>query len=701
MASIVSVTRYQVHGPNPLPDENVATLLSKYVGERISLDDLARAAALLQLEYQNRGQGTVTVAIARQLITNGVVTLNVFPALVPQVLISGKRYAITNLEELLASSRQSTTNVPAPSNPPPTFVVSAYEVRGDTLLSDATLTSILTKYTGTNIGVAEILKAGSELQAEYRIRGYPTVKVTIPQQQITNGIVKLRIFQGRLANMEVINNRFFSSNNVMRALPSLRTNLIINKEVFQGELDRANANQDRQIYPELTPGPVENTTTLVLKVRDQLPLHAKIELGNQSSPGTPELRVNGSAAYNNLWQLEHSAGIQYSFSPEQFKPGDDWNFYDSPLVANYSGFYRLPLGNPSSIDEMVSSQQGTFGYDEASRKFKLPPASSRPEINVYGSRSTIDTGVQSLETTDILNIPGVRRLTREDVQQDITINQGLGTRFSAPAPEMGVVQSTYSIGFDYKDYDLTSHKTNIFTDYEITFDENGKPNPPVISRVTSPVPTTHGVLKYLPVSLRWDGNERDATGNTAFGAGFNFNVWHSGTVTNVQTLSGSRRSSGKWVTATFNASRDQMIATNWILTLKADGQIASEPLISNEQFGVGGLAGVRGYREGEVFGDSGWRVSLEQKTPPYVVGMVYGKAPLSVRGSVYIDYGEDYLLDRSGRDSHLRLWGIGAGAIATIGPHFDARLLVTWPLLGTTTTEAGQPRLDFTLTAEF
>jgi len=684
-----------------MPDETVTSLLSKYVGDRISLDDLAKAASLLQLEYQNRGQGTVTVAIARQLITNGTVTLNVFPAVMPQVLISGKRYSITNMEELLAAARPDTNNPSAPSNPPPTFVVGGYEVRGDTLLSDATLTSILKKYTGTNIGVAEILKAGSELQAEYLTRGYPTVKVTIPQQQITNGLVKLRIFQGRLAEIEVINNRFFSSNNVMRALPSLRTNLIINKEVFASELDRANANQDRQIYPELTPGPVENTTTLVLKVRDQLPLHGKIELGNQSSPGTPELRINGSAAYNNLWQLEHSVGVQYSFSPEQSKPGDDWSFYDSPLVANYSGFYRLPVGNPASIDEMVNSQQGSFGYDEASRKFRLPPASGRPEFNIYGSRSTIDTGIQSLGVTDILNIPGVRRLTREDVQQDITINQGLGMRYSGPAPEMGVVHSTYSLGFDYKDYDLTSHKTNIFTDYEFTFDENGKPNPPTISRVTSPVPTTHGVLKYLPVALRWDGNERDVTGSTAFGAGFNFNVWHSGSERDVQSLSGSTKSSGKWVTATFNASRDQMIATNWILTLKADGQIASEPLISNEQFGLGGLAGVRGYREGEVFGDSGWRVSLEQKTPPYVIGMAYPKAPLSVRGSVYVDYGEDYLLDPNGKDSHLRLWGIGAGVVTTIGSHFDARLMVTFPLLSTTTTEAGQPRFDFTLTAEF
>ena len=40
--------------------------------------------------------------------------------------------------------------------------------------------------------------------------------------------------------------------------------------------------------------------------------------------------------------LSHSLGVQYSFSPEDYKGGDQWNFYDRPLVANYSAFYRMP-----------------------------------------------------------------------------------------------------------------------------------------------------------------------------------------------------------------------------------------------------------------------------------------------------------------------------------------------------------------------
>src|SRR5262249_25721288 len=161
-----------------------------------------------------------------------------------------------------------------------------------------------TKYTGTNITVGEIVKAASELQLEYHDRGFPTANVTVPPQQITNGVVQIRVFIGALSEIDVGGahwHGYFSSNNVMRALPSLHTNMVLNGPVFQAELDRANANQDRQIYPQLEPGDIENTTRLRLDVRDRLPLHAKVELNNQSSPGTPELRLNTSVVYNNLW----------------------------------------------------------------------------------------------------------------------------------------------------------------------------------------------------------------------------------------------------------------------------------------------------------------------------------------------------------------------------------------------------------------
>ncbi len=215
------------------------------------------------------------------------------------------------------------------------------------------------------------------------------------------------------------------------------------------------------------------------------------------------------------------------------------------------------------------------------------------------------------------------------------------------------------------------------------------------------MPTTVRPLDYLPLSLRYDAISRDPRGATTFGLGLSGNAWYSGSSSNLHNVTGSPKSSGNWLIANPGVSRDFILHTNWVLSIHTDGQWASEPLISNEQFGLGGVAGVRGYHEGEVFGDTGWRFTLDQKTPPCLIGAVYGNHPLIVRGSVFMDYGEVYLLDPQGRQARTPLWGTGFGAVISIGGTWEARFLSSWPLLDAGTTQAGNPRFNFNLSAQF
>jgi hemolysin activation/secretion protein len=126
-------------------------------------------------------------------------------------------------------------------------------------------------------------------------------------------------------------------------------------------------------------------------------------------------------------------------------------------------------------------------------------------------------------------------------------------------------------------------------------------------------------------------------------------------------------------------------------------------LISNEQFGVGGVNSVRGYHEGQVFGDTGWHVTLEQQTPSHLVGMVGNGVPLLLRGTVFMDYAEVYLLDpqAEGGPASTALWGTGFGGVASIGSHWEARFMFSLPLLKASTTPAYQPFFNFGLTAQF
>jgi len=590
------------------------------------------------------------------------------------------------------------TNATAQTNGP-VFDVKGYELTGNTLLPPDVPPLVLQPYIVTNATFATIRQALADLQKVYSDRGFKTVIVNLPQQTLSNGIVKIQVVEGTVSEINVVGNHHFSSNNVMRALPSLHTNMILNSYLVQSELDRANANQDRQIYPQIEPGADPGTTDLRLQVKDRFPLHTKIELNNQNSPGTPDLRLNGSAVYDNLWQLEHSVGVQYSFSPEDYKTGKQWSFYDEPLVANYSTFYRMPLGNPSSVAEVVAPNVGNFGYDEATRRFNLPPPSGQPELNVYASRSTIDTGVESLLNKLILDT-GTNSLRRQDFQQELTVNNDLGSRLTLPLWSRGDFHSTISGGLDYKEYQLSSYKTNIFTLQTIEVDNINGQTQYITNRSTnfSAVPTTIRPLNYVPLSLHLDAGLRDSLGNTAFGLGLSVNSWFSGTVSNLHNVIGSSRASGYWAIVTPSLSRDFVLYTNWTLSTRLDGQLSSEPLPSNEQFGAGGVASVRGYHEGESFGDDGYHAGVELKTPAHVVGFVNAKQGLSIRGSVYMDYARVFVIDPP---HSTPLWSTGFGAVASVGARWEARFLFSVPLISTVMTPRDELYFNFAISAQF
>jgi hemolysin activation/secretion protein len=600
-----------------------------------------------------------------------------------------------------STAAASTNATAATTNAMPHFVLEGYEVQGNTLLPEATVKAIFDRHIGTNVGFEDVSAGIKELKAEYHARGYDTIDVTIPQQRITNNIFKIQVFEGRLVEIIVKGNRWYSSNNVMRALPGLKTNSYLNSKLFQPELDRANANQDRQIFPEIHPGPETNTTELVLGVRDRFPLHVKVEANNQSAPGTPEMRLNSSAVYNNLWELDHALGVQYSFSEEAYKGGDQWQFYDRPLVANYSAFYRMPLAAPGSLAEEVASHPGSFGYNEATRRFELPPPTGTPELNVYASSSSIDTGVQAGQTSVVTMTPTLDILRGSNTQV-ITINQAVGFRLMEPLPEFWGMQSRMQAGLDYKYYSLSSYETNEFFFTQNLVTTNGTP---ITNRYTtpSPVPASHKSLEYVPVTLRWDGDLPDKYGSTSFGLSYSGNVLYSNGRSNLQAIANSGRASGYWQMAGASVAREQAIHGEWKLALRADGQWASEPLISNEQFGVGGINGVRGYREGEVLGDEGWRITSELKTPSHRIGYVgSGKGyPLMVRASAFFDYANTYLLEPNGQPGRTPLCGTGLGGAFTVGPNFEGRLLFGWPLMNTRNTESGQLRVAFALNAQF
>ena len=604
-----------------------------------------------------------------------------------------------------AAPLASSTNAPvstATSTNGPGFEVKAYELIGNTVLPPTVTDPILLPHTGTNVTFDSIRQALADLQMAYRDRGYVTVVPSLPPQQLTNGIVRIKVTEGRLLEINVLNNRYFSSNNIMRELPSLHTNMLLNALVFQQELDRANANRDRQIYPVLSPGPDPGTTILDLKVKDRLPVHFHADINNYSTPGTPTLRANFSLVDNNLWQLNHQIGLQYSFSPEAYKDGD-FPFYDQPLIANYSAYYRMPLGGVNGAAQQGETALSDFGYSEATRRFKAPAATGASELLFYASRSSSDTGVQlqsSTLTPPVLPPEGGLQISDNIYNRTLNPNEDLGTRFTTPIKPLWGVSSTLSMGLDFKNYRSTLTQSRTFQ-ATIFVPDIGTTGPPFTEFPSPAVSTEREVftsVRYLPFAVNWDANETDATGNTTFSLGQSFNfssIFNQ--EQNFQVVAASPKATGNYYVITPGFTREQRISGDYGVRLHADGQWANQPLISNEQISMGGLAGPRGYRDGAQYGDTGWRIQIEPHSPYWNMGLAFDKAPIVTRVYTFVDYGQRFLLDQGERPGTVSMLGTGAGVDVSIGEHFDTRVNFGVPLLDIPGQDAGHLRVEFSI----
>jgi hemolysin activation/secretion protein/AraC-like DNA-binding protein len=600
-----------------------------------------------------------------------------------------------------------------------TFKVDRYDVTGNTVLTSNVLASTLAPFTGDAVSISTITNAMAALQLEYFHRGYVTVKVSAPPQQVTNRVIFFDVTEGRLAVVKILHNHYYSSNNIIRALPYVKTlesgQRILNSKIFQTELDAANANPDRQIAPEVRPGPDPGTTALVLDVKDRIPLHGRVEFDDFSPPGTPDLRLNGNAVYGNLWQLDHSLGIQYGFSPQGMKksigPDTDLGLdpLDAPQVSYYSAFYRAPLGSPQGVETQISQDPTHFGYNETTRQFVPPPATGNPELTAYASRSTTGPTLYGPVSTVLQTTS--ETIQSQLIQQQYTAQTIAGGKLSFPIPPLEGMQSSWNIGMEYKDDTVNTLPTNYF--YSTTIVTHGNASaPPTVSRSTTAIPgtATFPHLSYVPFSLGWTGSRQDHWAQDSaldrfseFDAGVTLVAGTGGTLfKNEQfpTLIGNSPNATKeFLAIRPEISRTQVLPDNFTVYVGLSGQWASEPLLNLEQFALGGNGSVRGYREGEYYGDNGWAGQTEIRTPIFWRGASALK--IGTQATAFMDYGQAWLIDPlPGQASQQHLWGAGVGLNFNFGAYVESHILLGWPLIDGPDSRAGRNRVYFSLSAK-
>lgn len=197
---------------------------------------------------------------------------------------------------------------PASSSSPasPSFDVLEYVVEGNTVLSDAAIEKAVMPFLGEGKTFTVVEDARIALEKAYQEAGYLTVFVDLPEQEIKEGIVTLKVQEGRVERLAVSGSRYYSQGYIRDRVPELAEGKVPNFNVVQAQLADVNRTDDRRVQPVLRPGHTPNSAEVELKVTDQVPLHGTVELNNNHAQFNKPWRLVASGRYDNLFQRDHS-----------------------------------------------------------------------------------------------------------------------------------------------------------------------------------------------------------------------------------------------------------------------------------------------------------------------------------------------------------------------------------------------------------
>jgi hemolysin activation/secretion protein len=488
------------------------------------------------------------------------------------------------------------------------FDIQEFRVLGNSTLPTTAVESAVYPHLGPDRSLEDVEAARQALELAYRTAGFGTVYVDIPEQDVDDGIVRLKVTEGRLGRVRVEGARYFSGRRLVAALPGATPATVPDLPTLQRDISTLNTRTpDLSVVPVLGAGSRPGTVDLTLKVADELPVHGSVEVNDQYTADTTRTRFAFSLSYDNLFDRLDSVSLQYQTAPQ----------------------------DRSEVDVFVASYVRAL---EEGRRLAFYYVDSNSEVAALGTLSVLGKG------------------------------KVYGTKLILPLVNSSDGSHTLTLGADYKDF--------------------------VEDIRLDPTSTFQTPISYTNLSLGHTSAWRGPAWQWSLGSTLNFGSRSLGNSTTEFADKGFKSRPNYFYLRT---DASVVWSSPWPLTVTARlaGQYAIEPVISNEQYAVGGADGVRGYLEAAALGDIGYKASLQFESRPWSPF-----AALKLSGFAFVDSGRVATiapLPDEERATDLRSWGVGVG-LAAIG---FAEGTLSWarPLLAVGRTEAGDSRLLFRLRA--
>jgi len=184
-------------------------------------------------------------------------------------------------ESVNPTTKQSAQPTEEPNQQiPQTAIVKGFLFNGNTVVSKEELEAITKPYVGQELDLPLLESAAQAVTDHYRKMGYTLALAYVPQQEIKFGMVELAVLEGRIGDVTVSGNKYYSSSFIKGHFAQAMEENVARNESLERGLLLLNEYPSLKTSATLEPGKSAGATDVHITAEDKRPLNFMLDMNN-------------------------------------------------------------------------------------------------------------------------------------------------------------------------------------------------------------------------------------------------------------------------------------------------------------------------------------------------------------------------------------------------------------------------------------
>ena len=157
------------------------------------------------------------------------------------------------------------------------------------ILKAGELDALAAQYRGRTLRLSDLRELVDKVNALYQSRGVATAQASLPRQDVTDGVVRIQLVEGRVGKLRIEGNASTNDDYVAERL-RLKPAMLIDLARLEEDMVRFNRSNDAQMRADLQAGAEFGQTDIAVTIVEPNRDDLRLSIENSGSAGTGEMR---------------------------------------------------------------------------------------------------------------------------------------------------------------------------------------------------------------------------------------------------------------------------------------------------------------------------------------------------------------------------------------------------------------------------